>query len=69
MSRIPSQRHIHVYVWSHLGAHHWRVTQGRVAAQGEVDDCEQAWACALSAMHGAIKIGQLADYAQARKGA
>lgn len=63
----PSPRHIHVLVWSSHGAHHWRVRQGTVKAEGEVPDREQAWACAISGMLGAIHLGQMCDHLEARR--
>ena len=66
-TRLPSARHIRVLVYSCKGAHHWRVTQGHAKAQGRVEDREQAWACAIAGMLGAIRIGQLCDAAEGMK--
>lgn len=37
----------------------WRVTEGVAACAGHADSREDAWACALSAMRGALALRRL----------
>lgn len=60
-ARFASPRHIRVWVWSSHGAHHWRVRDAVAEAGGRCEDRDSAWACALSAMRGAIRLRQLHD--------
>jgi len=58
-SRLPRDRDIRVLVWSSHGAHHWRVSDGRIPCGGQVADYDQAWACALAALRGALFLRRL----------
>lgn len=68
MNRLPSDRHVFVHVWSSPTGWHWCARVGKVAAEGVCDERSEAWACAASAMRGALAIRRMSDALTQRHG-